>query len=149
MSSQADWDRTFLEMAQVVAKRSKDPSTKVGAVIADASHVIVSVGFNGPPAPMNDAIVPWHERPLKYSYVIHAEMNAILFGLASRGKLTDCTLYTTEFPCSKCVLFLAHSCVNIRDVVYAGNFSNICNQAEVDLAMELAYQMNITLRKPS
>jgi deoxycytidylate deaminase len=50
----ADWDSRFLEMAVLVSKWSKDPSTKVGAVIAKGKFV-VSLGFNGHPAGVADS----------------------------------------------------------------------------------------------
>jgi len=34
----ASWQETFLAMAEIVAKRSKDPSTKVGAVIVSPDY---------------------------------------------------------------------------------------------------------------
>lgn len=40
------WHSRFMEMANLVASWSKDPSTKVGAVIVDDKRRIVSVGYN-------------------------------------------------------------------------------------------------------
>lgn len=42
-----DWDEYFLNIAKTVAERSKDPSTKVGAVIIDKHRRPVSFGYNG------------------------------------------------------------------------------------------------------
>ena len=54
------WDKYFMLMAQTVALKSKDPSTRVGAVIADSDHRIVSVGFNGPPRGTDDNAYIYH-----------------------------------------------------------------------------------------
>ena len=48
------WDYRFLELAQLVSKWSKDPSTKVGAVIVDKNRRILSVGYNGLPKGVKD-----------------------------------------------------------------------------------------------
>ena len=73
----ADWDARFLEVAVLVSKWSKDPSTKVGAVIAKGKFV-VSLGFNGHPARVADSAERLEIREIKYRTIIHAEINAIL-----------------------------------------------------------------------
>ena len=45
---QVKWDKRFLELSRHVSNWSKDPSTKVGAIITDGIK-IVSMGFNGLP----------------------------------------------------------------------------------------------------
>ena len=94
------WDNRFVELAIHVSGWSKDPSRKVGAVIADSSNRIVSIGFNGFPAGVSDFPERYENRDLKLLLVKHAEDNAIFF---ARGRdLSDCTLYSTLFPCSQC-----------------------------------------------
>lgn len=44
-----NWNSYFIEMAMLVAKKSKDPSTKVGCVIVGPDNEIRSTGFNGFP----------------------------------------------------------------------------------------------------
>ena len=72
------WDQRFLDLARHVAGWSKDPSTKVGAVVADDRHQVLSMGYNGFPAGMRDNVDLYEDRPTKYSRIIHAEMNALL-----------------------------------------------------------------------
>ena len=43
------WDSRFLEVAKLFASFSKDPSTKVGACIADRHNRLASAAFNGLP----------------------------------------------------------------------------------------------------
>jgi dCMP deaminase len=94
------WGQRFLGLAQHIAGWSKDPSTKVGAVIADPDHRIVSVGFNGLARGVEDTDERLAVREQKYPRIVHAEMNAILF--ARRG-LVGCTLYTWPLPpCAHC-----------------------------------------------
>jgi dCMP deaminase len=94
------WDKRFLGLAEHIAGWSKDPSTKVGAVIADRHNRVVSVGYNGLPRGVEDSGKRLSDRTLKYPLTIHAEENAILF--ANRS-LDGCTLYVWPLPpCAPC-----------------------------------------------
>lgn len=93
------WDYRFLDLAELVSGWSKDPSTKVGAVISDKNNRIVSIGYNGFPQNIHDDN-RLENRETKYKIIIHGEMNAILFANKS---LQFCTLYTYPFmPCPRC-----------------------------------------------
>lgn len=93
------WDLYFLRLAEQVSTASKDPSTRVGAVIADGKRFISS-GFNGFAQGCDDDPAIYADREKKYSRVVHAEVNAILF---SGRRLDGCTLYTVPFqPCDRC-----------------------------------------------
>jgi len=48
------WDIRFLDLAKLVSTWSKDPSTKIGAVITDRDNKIVSLGYNGFPKKVAD-----------------------------------------------------------------------------------------------
>lgn len=72
------WDRNFLDMARLVSTWSKDPSTRVGAVIVRPDKTIASVGFNGFPMGCSDAPEIYLDRERKLQRVVHAEVNAIL-----------------------------------------------------------------------
>ena len=72
------WDGRFVELASHIAKWSKDPSTKCGAVIVRSDKTIASVGYNGFPRGLDDSGKLYDNRSVKYDRVIHAEMNAIL-----------------------------------------------------------------------
>jgi dCMP deaminase len=93
------WDMFFLGMAKYTSQASKDPSTKVGAVIANGKH-LVSVGFNGFPEGVDDDPELLLNKEYKYSVIIHGEINAIL---ATNSILLGTCLYTFPFmPCSRC-----------------------------------------------
>ena len=102
------WDEYFMGIAVLSAKRSKDPSTQVGACIVNKDNRIISVGYNGMPRCCSDDEFPWdkNDNPLdsKYLYVCHAELNAILN--CDRGNVRDCICYTTLFPCNECARLL-------------------------------------------
>jgi dCMP deaminase len=98
------WDLRFLNLALEVSKWSKDPSTKVGAIIVDREDRIVSVGYNGFAKGVLDSEERLNNRDIKYKLVCHAEMNAILF---AKRDLTDCILYTFPFGCcSNCASYV-------------------------------------------
>jgi dCMP deaminase len=88
-----------IEMAAHVAKLSKDPSTKVGAVIFDPKRRIVSAGYNGFARGVMDTAERLANRDIKYRMVLHAEKNAILFATAP---LDDCTIVVTHPCCAQC-----------------------------------------------
>lgn len=142
----SDWDGRFLEMACLVSKWSKDPSTQVGSVITHGKFV-VSLGFNGHPAGVNDSAERLENREVKYRTIIHAEMNAIL----SSGKpLAGCTLYVWPFmPCSQCAAAIIQA--GIRRVVtvpcenerWAESFrytEELFREAGVELVMRADHQ---------
>lgn len=94
------WDHRFLALARHIATWSKDPSTRVGAVIVDEDKRIVSSGYNGFPKGMLDEAHLYADRDFKYEHIVHGEMNAVIF---ARRNLSGCTLYTVPFmPCSRC-----------------------------------------------
>lgn len=103
------WDRRFLDLAAHVAQWSKDPSTKVGAVLARDKRVI-SIGYNGFPPRVEDSDARLGDRLRKYTLIIHAEENAILF---AGGDTRGCTLYTWPFmPCASCARIIIQSGVS-------------------------------------
>jgi dCMP deaminase len=98
-----DWDLYFLERARFVARESKDPSTKTGAVIVGPDGIIAE-GFNAFPRGMEDRPEWWNNRDEKYSRVIHCEMNA---AMSARQSLEGCTLYTVPFiSCDRCFVHM-------------------------------------------
>jgi len=101
------WDARFIELASHIAQWSKDPSTKVGAVIVDEQRRIVSTGYNGFPQKINDLPERYLNREQKLEMIIHGEINAILF---AQRPLYGCTLYTVPLlPCSRCAAIVIQS----------------------------------------
>jgi len=143
--SDTDWDLRFLQLTKQISSWSKDPSTKVGAVIVDPNRRIVSTGYNGFPRNVNDD-ARYDNRELKYEMIIHAEVNAILF--ADRN-LNGCTLYTYPFmPCSRCASIVIQSgikrVVSIKniDIRWEKSFSlsrTMFNESDVELVERVGY----------
>ena len=102
-----------LGMAEHVATLSKDPSTKVGAVIFDDKRRIVSAGYNGFARGVKDTSSRLHDRDTKYKLTLHAEANAILF---ATGALDGCTIVVTHPCCAQCAAQIIQS--GIKHVVW-------------------------------
>lgn len=101
------WNRRFMELAKHISTWSKDPSTQVGAVIADELNRIVSVGYNGFARSVDDTMERLDNRSLKYEMVVHAEPNAILF---AKQSLSGCSIYVYPLPpCSRCAALIIQS----------------------------------------
>ena len=113
-----NWDDFFMGVALLAAKRSKDPSTQVGACIVSKDNKILSVGYNGMPIGCSDDEFPWEREgeflETKYPYVCHAELNAILN--AASPRLEQCKIYVPLFPCNECCKAIIQS--GIREVIY-------------------------------
>lgn len=115
-----NWDQYFISEAYLAARKSKDDSTQVGAVIVGPDREIRSKGYNGPPRGFNDADPSIYQRPLKYALFAHAEENCITscarIGVSCRG----CTMYVTFHPCSNCARMIVQS--GITEVVMHQDF---------------------------
>lgn len=97
------WDETFMHEAYWWARRSKDPRTKIGAVLVlPGDRDPISHGYNGFARAVDDNEMSRWERPEKYEWVVHAEDNAVLNcarkGQSSKGAI----MYTQGVPCSRC-----------------------------------------------
>ena len=110
------WDEYFMGVAMLAARRSKDPSTQVGACIVSPDNIIISTGYNGMPKGCSDDEFPWNREgeDTKYPYVVHAELNAVLN--ANGRDLRGSTLYVALFPCNECTKAIIQS--GIKEVFY-------------------------------
>jgi dCMP deaminase len=91
-------------VARARAEFSKDPSTKVGAVIIGPYGEDRSSGYNGAPRGCSaDEIGDGRGvRPEKYFWFSHAELNAITNAARVGTPLDGCTIVVTHFPCMDC-----------------------------------------------
>lgn len=100
-----DWHEYFFSIADTVRQKSKDPRSKIGAVIVSPNNSILSTGYNGFPRGVADTPERW-SGTRKYDYVVHAEENAILAAAFHGHALKDSTMYLVAFdppwPCKDC-----------------------------------------------
>ncbi len=105
-------DEYFINIAEQVAKKSKDPSTQTGCVLVDSKNRPISFGYNGFIGGCDETKMST-ERPMKYHLVIHAEMNAILF---AKRDLENCMLYSLYAPCENCLKHCIQA--GIKKIIY-------------------------------
>lgn len=112
------WDEYFMAIAIFTSLRSKDPSTKVGAIVVNDQNHIVGTGYNGFVAGVDESMFNWERDgdwlETKYPYVVHAEANSILNTTVS--DLRNCRIYTTLYPCNECAKKIAQK--KITEVIY-------------------------------
>lgn len=97
------WDARFMRLAEEISTWSKDPSTKVGAVIVNDDRRMLATGYNGFPRGINDTEERLNNREEKYPRIIHAELNALMNALYNGVSVKDATLYVYGLPiCSDC-----------------------------------------------
>ena len=114
------WKKMFVEIAKVVAQRSADPHTQVGAVLVK-NNCVIGVGYNDEPKGFHFDF-DWNS-PEKYPYVIHAEMNAISNANRNGVDCNGADIYLTLSPCHDCIkLLIQHG---IKNVYYLKEYKDI------------------------
>jgi dCMP deaminase len=95
-----------MDIASVIAQRSHDAETKVGAVLVNnGSGAIIATGFNGFVRGADDNALPT-TRPQKYEYIVHAEQNLICNSAKHGISMDNCSLVCTLSPCKLCMRML-------------------------------------------
>lgn len=126
-----NWDEYFIEIADVVAKRSNCVSRKVGAVIT-VDNQIVSTGYNGAPKGLHHCIdaggclrklnkIESGTRQ-EICRAVHAEQNAIISAAVKGVSIKGGTLYTNTYPCSICTRMIINA--EIKKIVYDSDYSD-------------------------
>ncbi len=125
------WDNYFMEIAELVAKRSTCLRRSVGAIIVKNKRILAT-GYNGPPSGLahcdelggclRDKLkIPSGERQ-ELSRAVHAEQNAIIqsakFGISIDGAI----IYVTNYPCFICAKMLINAGIN--KIVYKEGYSD-------------------------
>jgi len=110
---QREWDEYFLKIAETVALKSKDPSSKNGCVIVDQNKRVVSMGYNGLIQGADESKMTLSERPMKYYFATHSEINAVLF---AKRDLAGCTIYNRMATCENCLKYCLQA--GIKRFVY-------------------------------
>lgn len=110
------WRARFAALAEEVATWSKDPSTKVGCVLASTDGAVLSTGYNGLPRGVEDA--PHRmERPTKYLWTVHAEAAAVANAARLGARTEGAVAFVTHSCCASCARLLVNAGVS---AVYFG-----------------------------
>ena len=124
------WQKYFMDMAYLSAKRSTCLRRQVGAVAVIENHVIAT-GYNGAPKGVRHCIeigclreeqgIPSGERH-ELCHGVHAEQNLICqaasYGLALKGA----TIYCTHQPCYICAKMIINAGVEL--VIYSDGYND-------------------------
>ena len=120
MSERPTLENWALDLCTVIARRSRDPRTTVGAVILRPDNTIAAAGYNGFARGVDDDPAIYADRSRKLLRTVHAEINAIL---TSREPLHGYTLYVSPLhPCSQCAAAIIQS--GIKTVIARIDSSN-------------------------
>lgn len=143
------WDEYFMGLALLSAKRSKDPSTQVGACIVSPTNRVLSVGYNGFAFGCSDDCFSWDREgdflETKYPYVVHAELNAIL---NNRGvSFENAKLYVALFPCNECAKAIIQS--GIKEVIFLSDKYSDTDVVKASKRMFKAAGIKLTQLNPS
>jgi dCMP deaminase len=99
----------YMQVAKAVSMLSKDPSTKVGAVIVGRDGEGGPWGYNGAPRGSSaDEHFPM-PRTKKLRVMEHAERNAIFASARTGFPTSGCTLVCTHYPCCDCARAIIQS----------------------------------------
>jgi dCMP deaminase len=109
------WDDYFFDLLPLIAKKSKDQSSQIAAIIVGPDHEIRSTGYNSFPRGINDHCQARQKRPRKYLYFAHAEENAIVNAALHGTALRGCQLYVNWLPCAACTRMVINA--GIKEIV--------------------------------
>ena len=138
-----NWDKKYMAMAEHVASWSKDPSTRIGAVAVNDKGQVLSTGYNGFPRGIKDTTIRLNDRPTKYKYIVHAEMNAIFNATYNGVSLDGSTMYVAGLPCcSNCALGIIQ--VGVKHVVMQGDRNSERWKESTDFSVELFDESGVT-----
>ncbi len=140
------WETYFMDITQLVARRSTCIRRAVGAIIVKDKRIL-STGYNGAPTGIKHCVdigclrekmnVTSGERH-ELCRGIHAEQNAIIQAAYHGVSIKDAVLYCTNFPCSICAKMIINA--GIRRIYYQSGYAD-------ELSRELLKESSIKLFK--
>jgi dCMP deaminase len=109
MTKIPNWNELYINMARLVAQKSRDTSTKCGCIITGPDNEVRSTGYNGLPRGVEYKTERTEVRPEKYLWYEHAERNAIYNAARMGISLKGCSIYITGHPCADCAKAIIQS----------------------------------------
>jgi len=139
------WQDYFMDLAEVVAFKSKDPSTKVGCVLVGLHNNILSTGYNGFARGVDDSEARYLNRDLKLSMIVHAEANAVAAAARVGANLYASTAVITKPPCPQCAALLIQA--GVCRIVCPENDPESCWFHSNKLALDMFRESRWTLAR--
>ncbi|MEK6819938.1 MAG: deaminase [Nanoarchaeota archaeon] len=124
------WDDYFMTKVYLIASRSKDTRTHIGAVVVGPKKEIRSTGYNSFVRGLDDEVLERFEKGEKDYWFEHAERNAIYNANLMGVSLENCTMYTNGIPCMDCARGVVQS--GIKEVVIDGNWNSGSSQKRME-----------------
>ncbi|HOO00330.1 MAG TPA: cytidine/deoxycytidylate deaminase family protein [Syntrophales bacterium] len=130
MAARPEWDRYFMDIAELVATRSTCIRRRVGAVLVRERRILAT-GYNGAPSGLRHCLeigclreqqgVPSGERH-ELCRGLHAEQNAIIQAALHGVSVKGAHLYCTNHPCVICAKMIINA--GIRAVIIADGYGD-------------------------
>lgn len=122
----------YLDIAERVAQESYCKRLQVGAIIVKDGNII-SFGYNGTPSGTPNKC---EENNVTYSYVLHAESNAITKACKSPISTEGATMYLTHSCCLECAKLIIQS--GIKKLYYLQDYRdksgiNLLKNCDIDV----------------
>ena len=124
--------------AYLHASLSKDPRTKIGAVLIQEDSII-STGFNGFPRKVFDYEDRYLDKEIKYQFICHAEANAVTAAARLGNRTNRATLVTQGIPCAECCKTLIQA--GIKAFVTHKQWPNLTHSPKWVESIEITKQM--------
>ena len=138
------WEKYFMGITALVAKRSTCRRRSVGAVIVKDKRILTT-GYNGAPSGIRHCIeVGCLREQLKVASGerhelcrgIHAEQNAIIQAAFHGVSIKDATLFCTNLPCSICAKMIINA--GIKKIYYLSGYADAISE---DMLQEASVEM--------
>lgn len=137
-----NWDEYLMGFARHAAKKSRD-TTKVGAALVGPDGEVRLTAFNGPPKGVLD-LPERFERPDKYLFASHAEVNLIAFAAREGIHTKGARVYCTHHPCASCARTLIQA--GISEVVFETATFGVGSQLQHEVSAAQAMFSEATVR---
>lgn len=141
------WDDYFMSMVYLVASKSKDERTHIGAVVVGPNNEIKTTGYNSFVRGLNDDVAKRQVKPEKDYWFEHAERNSIYNATLIGTSLKGCKIYTNGTPCMDCARAIVQAGIKEVIVDKVWDDSNRGKDIhEADRTREMFKEVGINLR---
>ncbi len=143
-SQRPSWTQYFMDITELVAKRSTCKRRAVGAILVKEKRILAT-GYNGAPTGISHCTetgclreelnIPSGERH-ELCRGVHAEQNAIVQAAHHGVSINGATLFCTNLPCSICAKMIINS--GVRSIYYKSGYADaiseeMLKEAQIDV----------------